>query len=224
MTATFENRSIQRVTVDKADRSGEHVEIHTTDHTGFRVPLNAETGAIAAGDVLELETRNWSMVTGLRRPDSPYWMHRKSDEQLEAEANAQREAFAREKAERLEKSREDWTAREANLPPKMRERLTFWRKYVRDFDVNVWGYELIVCELAAIIHQDGFDSPAAKAHMEDQGMSGNQVDCARALARQWPNAEKVLPALTPLMSSADFDLEALERDNPGRGDDEGDDQ
>ncbi len=151
------------------------------------------------------------------------WHGRKTDEELDAEHAEWQKKWRQEKIDRLEENREAWTAREAALPAWLGDRLATFREKGTDFELEGWGYELVICELAAayaeqgeeILGKDSFsvvDSPAVKKISEEQGTSGNQHGMALALAQaHLEDPERsmggTVSALSPLGSGAFYDKE-----------------
>lgn len=196
-----------------------YLEISTKGHSGFVQPIVGGMEHILPDDVLELETRGFSLVTGLRRPGGEWFFH-KSDEDLAAEQAERTASFRRQNEERWERDREDWTAREAALPDDLRERLEFFRERGgHEFEVEGWAYELIICELAVLYRQAGvddegnlIDSPEVEEYAAKEGTSGNQHGMAKLLVTasnpsrgMEPVPPKDVPsALTPLGGTRDY--------------------
>jgi hypothetical protein len=196
-------RHLESVHVERLSESGNYLFVDAKG-SGFGCPLDRLTRRPEVGKDYEVETCNGSLVTGLR--DSYGWLFRKSDQDMDEDHRKMVEGFDRKDRERLDAHREEWAAREAALPPWAQERLARFRAAGGEkFDLKGWAYELIVCELAALYaagDQAGVDSLAQR-----EGTSGNQHDCAEALAK-WLVADADLnrfpAALAPLTGSADY--------------------
>lgn len=144
---------------------------------------------------------------------------RKSDEDLDADHEAFSEQWKKEKHDRLEESRDEWTLREAALPQVLQDRLNNFRKKAaavgNDFEVEGWGYELVVSELAAMYAEQGDpegpyeDTAEIVAYASKEGTSGNQHGFAKALARGLirdpEQVQESISALTPLGTGAYYD-------------------
>jgi hypothetical protein len=190
-------RSLDAVTVARLSENENYLFVDA-EGSGFGCPLDRLTRRPEVGKTYEVETVNWSLVTGLR--DAYGWLFRKSDQDLEEDHRKMIEGFDRKDRERLAAHRDEWTAREAALPEWARARLARFREAGgENFELKGWGYELIVCELA-VLYAVG-DQAGVDALAEREGTSGNQHDCAEALAKHGD----VLPAaLSPLTGSADY--------------------
>lgn len=218
MTAQFTDRYIETKVITSINRSG---TIKFDDGWCFGgIPEDA-LGQLKAGESYLVETRKLSMVTGLATYFvtrqgyicADQWLWHKSDAQLEFE-RAEWLIARRVRDEKfLEDHREDWVRREAALPLPLRRRLERFRENGgHDFEVNGWGYELVVCELAVMYalskQQDDAD---IKTYAEREGTSGNQHDYAKALSQYLTgdpaDLDKVansVSALSPITGDADY--------------------
>jgi hypothetical protein len=112
------------------------------------------------------------------------WYGRKTDQQVEDERREMVARHDRERRERYERMRGEWLGRTENLPGWLQVRIEeFRRRGGETFAVEGWGYELAICELAALYDQspDLADTDAVKAYADREGTSGNQHDCAKYL-------------------------------------------
>jgi hypothetical protein len=109
---------------------------------------------------------------------------------------------------RLEKNRKQYAAWEEALPDWLKARIQRFRDAAGEkFLLEGWGYELMICRLADLIDQ-GREDEADKLAC-DEGASGNQWDCAKALAagRKAHGDEfavQVPAGLSPITGSADY--------------------
>lgn len=191
-------RHLEAITLD-------HAEVNATDgwvsckHGSWSFSLRIAdcTSVPVAGNDYELETVG-TLITGLRGADG--WLMHKTDQQLADDHNMMVAGFQDERRRTLDSCREAWTEQEAALPDWLRERLSRFRTNGGErFDLDGWGYELVICRLAAVL-ADG-DEDAANALASESGATGNQWDCAKALASHHQGGADLtqFPAgLTPL--------------------------
>lgn len=146
-------------------------------------PPPEHLAAFTPGVAYRLEVRLGSVVTGCLVGGE--WLWRKTDEALADERRVGLARFALRRAEDLAAGRESWAAREAALPIWLRARLaTFRERGGEKFELDGWHYELIVAELAALYVESGMEATdAVTAHADAHGVSGNQDEVARMLAR-----------------------------------------
>jgi hypothetical protein len=219
---SYSNRREEEIVV-KTARSytidGEAMmEITTTKGSGFAYLVQGGMESIVDGETLILETRGASAITGLRYPGEDWFFHR-SDEELETAYREMAASFRRRNEELLKESREDWAAREAALPDDLRARLEFFRERGGyEFEVEGWGYELTVCELAALYRQAGVDDEGAiieslevDAYAGLHGTTGNQhavakliVEASNPLRPDRMEPKEIPGALTPLGVARDY--------------------
>lgn len=156
------------------------------------------------GDELFLETINYSLVVGLRDKDG--WLFRQSDQQLGDERAEQNRKWDQERRDTLEKCRGRWQEIEDGLPDWLQARLARFRTAGGEaFELDGWGYELTICQLAAMYLAD--DTDAIRELDGAAGCSGNQHSCAKALAelhRRGDSIDRVPAGLSPLTGSADY--------------------
>ncbi|OCH80976.1 hypothetical protein [Gordonia sp. UCD-TK1] len=201
-------RSLDRYVVKECRDRGDSYEFSTVEHTGF-VRLKADIGEpFAPGDVFELETVNFSLITGLRDA-SGRWRFRMTNEQLAEQSRQQSQDFHNRKVVELEKHKAEWWAIEEALPDWLRARINRFRDAAGEqFLLDGWGYELAICQLAEA-YASG-DQARVDVLDEQLGASGNQHDCARLLAelhRRGHSPQEIaqVPAgLAPITGSADY--------------------
>ncbi|QDP44183.1 hypothetical protein SEA_JUJU_67 [Gordonia phage JuJu] len=201
-------RTIEWYTVKECRDRGDSYEFSTTSSTGF-IRSKADIGAVLApGDRFALETVNFSHITGLMDSDG-VWRFRMTDEDLAAESRRQSEDFDRRKREQLEAHREEWTALEADLPDWIRARLDNFRARAgtERFELEGWGYELAIAQLAVAYFED--NEAEVDRIAEKYGTSGNQHDMAKILAKGHregldDSIANSVSALAPLTGSADY--------------------
>ena len=146
-------------------------------------PPPEHLAAFTPGVAYRLEGRLGSVVTGCLVGGE--WLWRKTDEALADERRVELARFALRQAEDLAARRESWAAREAALPGWLRARLaTFRERGGEKFELDGWHYELIVAELAALYAASGMEE-AEEVTAYALGVSGNQDQMARMLARAW---------------------------------------
>ncbi len=213
---TYSDRRIETIVVKEFDERG----LTTTDGWGWGASL-AQPWAdrIQPGSALEVEQRG-TMLVGMRFPGEE-WLYRKSDQDLEREHAEFVANFRRRNEETLEKFREDWTRREALLPEDLRARVARFREAGgHEFEVEGWGYELIICELVVLyrrapLDEEGrlVDTDEVNEYARVHETSGNQHGVAKliTIASAAPvgsepgMAPKDIPGgLTPLGASPDY--------------------
>lgn len=182
---TFDGRSLQKIVVDEIEYGENSVTVTTTDRLGFVLDLQMMTETmIWVGATFWLETKNYSLVTGLKTPGG-YWVVRYSDQELD-----------RRHAEQVRKSEEahrafvtenvgDWILRTLALDEKSRGQILDSLKdddYV--FGYMGWGYTLVIYELVDVMVKFGVESEEAEKFLSEQGMSGMQVSLAEHLAKE----------------------------------------
>ncbi|QNJ57958.1 hypothetical protein SEA_HITTER_61 [Gordonia phage Hitter] len=201
-------RDLSWYTVKDCRDVGDSYEFSTTDSTGF-IRSKTDVGEqFAPGDQFALETVQFSRIAGLMDSDG-VWRFRLTDEDLAAESRRQSEDFERRKREQLDAHREEWTAREAELPDWIRARLDNFRTRAgtERFELEGWGYELAIAELA-VAYADGNEAEVDRIG-EEYGTSGNQHDMAKLLAKTHAEGGDAdiansVSALAPLTGSADY--------------------
>ena len=199
-------RSLEGFTVTAVQESGEHLTI-TGDHGWTFVRSKADLGReIRVGEELWLETVKLTQITGLK--DASGWLFHLSDQDLADQAREFSEDLHRREVVRLEKNRQRYAAWEDGLPDWLKARIRRFRDAGGEkFLLQGWGYELIICRLADLFDR-GLDTEAEKL-ASDEGVSGNQWDCAKALAAgracHGDGYAAAVPAgLAPLTGSADY--------------------
>jgi hypothetical protein len=135
------------------------------------------------------------------------WITRKSDQQMDREHAEFLDNVKRDRRKQLDKHRAEWIGRTENLPGWLQDRIQTFRERGREtFELEGWGYELAVCELAALYAESGGeDSDAVNAYASEHGTSGNQHDVAKALARMHGDGQNLagtVSALSPLTGDA----------------------
>lgn len=173
-------RRLETITLDNVVVDAEDGWIHCRHGSGgFGLRIADCESTPIEGEDYELETVNFSTITGLRGADG--WLMHKTDQQLaDDHAALLRDLEERRQAE-LAANREKWTEQEAALPEWLRDRLARFRANGGErFDLEAWAYELFICRLAALFESG--DEAAADQLAKDGGASGNQWECAKALA------------------------------------------
>jgi len=199
-------RRLEWFEVKNVKDHGDSVEINqSSGWTFFR--SKADLGReIRVGESLAIETVKLTQVTGLR--DENGWLFHLSDQDLADEARKFSEDLHRKDVIRLEKNRKKYAAQEEELPDWLRARIQRFRDAAGEkFLLSGWGYELVICRLADLMDR-GLDSEAEKL-AGDEGASGNQWGCAKALAegrREHGDdvAVRIPAGLSPITGSADY--------------------
>lgn len=156
--------------------------ISTTDGIYFSVSKDV-ADKLSVGDAFELETKNLSLITGLKFNGE--WLFRKTDEDLDREHQEFCEKLDKQHEKLLEAKREDWKRRTEALPEWLQGRFrTFFERGGRNFEKEGWGYELVVAELAVLYNESGLeDTDEINQYADREGTSGNQHAFAKALVR-----------------------------------------
>lgn len=214
----YTERDTEVVTVKKVSDGG---TVTWTNGWSFGgVPAEHRPLLIVGAEFL-LESVGFSSITGMATiyrtrdgqavVDRWLWHHTDADREREhaefvAAMNAERE-------ESWQRNQLDWHQREAKLPSALRRRLDRFRiNGGHDFEISGWGYELVISELAVLYAASGQqDTEAIDAYARNEGTSGNQHDCAKALSRildDDPEHEDAIAnavsGLTPLTGDADY--------------------
>lgn len=205
----YSNRHEEVVTVTRNDATGFH-----TKHWSWG-GHKALTG-IRPGQQLVIETVLGSRVVGARLPGADTWLFRKTTDELVREHEEMLEGFRRREREQLDANRNEWQRREDALPAWLRDRLKgFHQSGGENFELQGWGYELTICEIAILLLENDLDddAPAVMAYASEHGTTGNQHGMAMALARahrQQPAASMsgTVSALSPLTGNADYATDA----------------
>jgi hypothetical protein len=202
--STYTKRSFETVTVESIEDG-----VIRVDAGWSMCPPPAVLDRLHVGATVGVETRNLSHVVGWLIDGA--WVERKSDEDLEAEHQEWLARWAQEKRDRLEANRKEWARREAALPDWVRQRLESFRASEEtpgSFDLEGWGYELVIAELAAMYAESaGEDTDGVWAYAREHGTSGNQHDMAKALARAHLEGMALagtVSALSPITGKAGY--------------------
>lgn len=132
-------------------------------------------------DVLEYEVVGISRIVGWKR--NGQWISRSSDQDMQLEDELLQEAIEQERRDMLQENREDWTQREQALPDWLRPRIEYFREVGgKHFEMNGWGYELVVAELAALHFEEASEEEIA-AYEERIGSTGHQYSSGQTLAK-----------------------------------------
>jgi hypothetical protein len=200
------SRRLEEFTVKSVKDYGDSLEIRMSTGWTF-VRSKADLGRdIALGETLWQETIQLTRITGLR--DRNGWLFHLTDQDLADEAREFSEKMHRDDVVRLEKNRKKYAAWEGALPDWLKVRIQRFRDAAGEkFLLEGWGYELIICRLADLMDQGREDE--AEQLASDEGASGNQWDCAKALAAGRKKhgddfAARVPAGLSPITGSADY--------------------
>lgn len=205
---SFTNRNQTIVKVRSIDHDG--TAITFTDGWSMGLP-EAVRGKLEVGDLLIMEKQGFNRITGLAKLA---WLYHDSDEKITAENEAWVAKREQEDQERLEKYRDEYTEREARLPfQALKDRLQRFRDAPgSDFELKGWGYELAICELAALYATlGGAETEEISNYANEYGTSGNQHDYAKVLAQALVGANKdeswvanSVSGLSPITGNPDY--------------------
>lgn len=201
-------RSIDRITIKSLDDNGERITITTTGRGSFMRAKEQLGRELHVGDSFDLETVNYSQITGLRDL-SGMWLFHYSNEDLLREHQQFVEDARRRRVVDLERNKELYAEWEEALPDWLKARIKRFRDAAGEqFLLEGWGYELAICRLAEAYAIDDADRVDELANQ--MGTSGNQHGCAKLLAdlhkdgRDVDLAHGVPAGLAPLTGSADY--------------------
>jgi hypothetical protein len=199
-------RTLDDFIVKQVEDSGDSVALTGDKGWTFCKSKAALGREIHVGEHLQQETIGFSRVTGLR--DANGWLFHYTNQELADDAREFSERMHREDVVRLEKHRKLYAAWEDALPDWLRARIQRYRDAAGEkFLLKGWGYELVICRLADLFDR-GLEAEA-KQLSEDEGVSGNQWDCAKLLARgrdeMGDEVALLVPAgISPITGSADY--------------------
>lgn len=208
---TYSNRYIETKTAATVGDSWSPNVVTDTDGWSAQAP-DELVAILKPGDRYEMEQIGgpFGTIAGWRL--NGRWYRRDSDEEIEAQRRKFIADTERRHREALEKNRAAWIGRTENLPGWLQDRIqTFRERGGERFELEGWGYELAVCELAALYDatDDGrTDSPEVNAYAHEHGTSGNQHDCARALVRHHREGNSLagtVSALSPITGDAFYE-------------------
>lgn len=198
---TYTDRSHEQVVLGKLTPSvkeDNYCTVQWTNSWGCGIPLNAS--ALRVGNTYTLETKGMNHVAGLIDETGEY-LFRRSDQYFDEQHRKFVEDLNIKRQKELDENREKYQAREDALPEPFRSRMKKFH-FKPAFELEGWGYELIICELAVVmLNNPGEDEKAAHDFASEHGMSGNQYGCARALAtnaKMMGNVNNVPSGLAPL--------------------------
>ena len=112
--------------------------------------------------------------------------------------------------------RSDWQRRTDDLPDWIRPRITYFLETAGErFELDGWGYELVVAELTVLYFEHGkrylngfYDTKVIEDYRKEYGVSSNQVEIAKALAihqiRQPGKMKGTISAMSPVTGSIDY--------------------
>lgn len=199
-------RRLEPFIVESVKDHGDGLEIHKSDGWTFYRSKTDLGREIHVGEELEMETIQLTRITGLR--DKNGWLFRVTNQDLADEAREFTEKMHRDQVEDLERNRKLYAAHEEALPEWLKSRIRRFREAAGEkFLLEGWGYELMICRLADLMDR-GLRVEADKL-ADDEGASGNQWDCAKALAagriEHGDEYATLVPAgLSPITGSADY--------------------
>lgn len=165
---------------------------------------------LEVGTRIRVETIRGSQVVGIMNLDTGTWYYRKTDEEIDIERQELLERIAAEQRADLDANRDDWQRRTDALPDWIKKRITYFQQSGGStFELEGWGYELCVAELAVLYFDNMLDddAPAIKEYARREGTTGNQHAMARALAAthlEGHSLSGTVSALSPLTGDADY--------------------
>lgn len=199
---TYSNREITHATVTEVGETLKH------DAWFDNEPPKELASLLKVGDQFDIECTG-TLITGWFFAGS--WYDRKSDQLLEAERQQLIEKFAQQRRDELIANRRNWQERTDKLPDWIRVRIeSFQASGGKNFELEGWGYELIVAELAVMYEASNCeDTDEINAYARKEGTSGNQHGMAKALAKaRIETPEKSLAgtvaALAPITGNPDY--------------------
>lgn len=204
MTETFSDRTLETLVVTRIDKYEDSYSISTQGSWGFIAPLSDAVKALQIGDVIQLETKGFNTIGGLKIKGK--WAFHRSDEHFAEQDRKFMEKFEQDKKDLLEANRKDWAWRTIALPQWLWNRIAKFRENGKErFELEGWGYELIICELAAIYERNGgIDDDEINDFSRREGTSGNQHNVAKMLVK-FKSEDLVVPAgLAPLTGDKDY--------------------
>lgn len=196
-----------------------HHEIRTVESVDHGVSYGSSghgmfpemEGKVKPGDEVVVETTNGFTVSGVRDLATGQWYFHKSDEDLESDRKAFSLDLKKKRQESLDAHREEWQQRTNALPEWIKVRIDKFQESPA-FATEGWGYELCVAELAVLYFEsEGEESDAISEYSREHGTSGNQHECARALANMHGEGENLygtISALSPLTGDAYYEDES----------------
>lgn len=195
----YSNRQTESYRLEHVSADGNLVEIRHAGW-GFATPdIPAEfLHMVEPGVMVTFESIN-NAVVGMSI--GGMWLYRKTDHEVAVERARFREQAAERQRAQLEEHRERYMAREAGLPDWIRARIeSFHETGGETFELEGWGYELCIAELAVLyVESGGSDSERVKAFAEMLNTSLHQHNVAKTLAQHHTENMAGTPsALTPL--------------------------
>jgi hypothetical protein len=199
-------RHLEQFTVEAVTDRGDSLEIRMSTGWTF-IRSKTDLGRdITVGETLWQETVQLTRITGLR--DANGWLFHLSNEDLARESREFSAELHRNDVVRLERNRKLYAEQEAALPDWLKARIQRFRDGGGEkFLLEGWGYELVICRLADLLDQ-GREADA-EALSSEEGVTGNQWSCAKALAAgraaHGDGFAAALPAgIAPLTGSPDY--------------------
>lgn len=194
--ASYTDRNHEVITIKRVDpstRGEEYCTVTTTNNSGFGVPLMHT--ALRVGGEYTLECKGFNSIAGLL--ENGNYLFRRTDEYFTRQHEEFQADHARRQRENLEKNRDDYRRRENLLSSPWKSRLARFHEDPT-FELEGWGYELVICELGQLMASG--DEEAVQAYADREGVSGNQYGCAKALAERLNREDfhRVPAGLAPL--------------------------
>jgi hypothetical protein len=168
-----------------------------TGSDGWTMIAPDEVAALLkVGSYFGLETKGFNEISGWHIDG--VWYARRSDNAIREDFELFLDNSKKRRLDALESNRPNWQAREAKLPTWIRERLEYFREQDKEeFEVEGWGYELVISELAVMYAKIGeqildktltdirpLETTEITELADEQGTTGNQHAMALGLAKQ----------------------------------------
>lgn len=181
---TYDDRNIELCEIRSIDSDGGAITLTNGWSMGFDKSMRDK---IEVGDHFILEKKGFNRITGFmlisRKGGEWLWHH--SDQDIAAQGEEWRRKDRERRQQFLDENRDEMSEREAKLPKVLQDRLQNFRDNGGiEFELEGWGYELIVCELIVAYHESGGEeSDTTRGMSEHYGTSANQHDYAKSAAK-----------------------------------------
>lgn len=192
----YTRRNLEEIVIEKISSTDSVDTLSLLWNGGTGCGVAYDVGRLmTVGKPVIIETQNYSTITGWIIDGK--WYGRKSDQDLARDLAKFVEDSNARRRKLLDENRENWQAREDALPEWIKTRIDFFHERGgENFELDGWGYELIVCELAAMYYALGevildktmseiseFESEEITTFAAEHGTSGNQHGYALTLAK-----------------------------------------
>lgn len=200
----YTRRRVEKVTVRGID--GRNLDL--SSGWGCYAPENV-AALLSEGKEFVIEYRGAMTISGWLIDGT--WYDHKSDEDFARDLADLSRTFHNEKVQDLKTHRKEWKKRTAALPDWIRARIEYFKAAAgARFELEGWGYELIIAEMAVMLAEDRLEeSGSFKEYMQTNDVSGNQYEMAKALADarirdSGFDFAGTVSAMSPMTGSADY--------------------